>query len=300
MSYSVSAKSLEERLYIKPAHIPFVVISGLILLSFAFAVYHGFISHALPDWSAYTCVILFGISFLVYTFVAPKNYTVGFLVSLLPYLAAWDVAYMTKVWPIVYVAAFGAIAYVIQFFDTMNHDTKNYKGDGALSLLIWQMAFLRIFFGFNETGHFVEKLFAGDQWFGILVSVFTKYGLADNTSFFVVLAGCTELLIAIGIGMGLFTRFAGALGVVYIFVANSFGQHHLNGYTWSSRAISDQIGRGGWEYVALLIVFFGSFMIYGAGKFSLDRYLISKGLMPKFLLPFCITKATQEELLEKK
>ncbi|WP_281397319.1 hypothetical protein [Brenneria izadpanahii] len=36
---------------------------------------------------------------------------------------------------------------------------------------------------------------------------------------------------------------------------------------------------------------FGSAMLSEAGKFSVDGWLISRGKMPKALLPLCVTKA---------
>jgi hypothetical protein len=60
----------------------------------------------------------------------------------------------------------------------------------------------------------------------------------------------------------------GRWGVIYILSANQYGGHFFNGYTWNARA-SGGLGNGGWEYILLLIIFFGSFSISGAGKFSI-------------------------------
>lgn len=279
-----------ERQYLHARYIPNKLVSLLIFGAVLTAIYCGFVSHQLPDWSAYTTVLLFLISFLISIIVTPKEFSVGFLTSLLPFVIAWRIGAMTNVAPVMVAGTIGCIGFVAQYFDCMQNDVSHYKTDGWFGDLQWQMTLVRIYFGFNEVGHCTEKLFAGDAWFHRLVEVFARYGLTDGTSGFVIFAGLCELALAIGIGCGLLTRLAGLGGVLYILGANQYGGHFFNGYTWNARA-SGGLGNGGWEYILLLVVFFGSFVVSGGGKFSLDHWLISRGLMPKFLLPFCLTKA---------
>lgn len=291
--YSPTENMINERNYLKPRFVPHQIISVLIFFTLVVAVYSAFISHQLPDFSAYTTVILFFISLLLNVLVTPKNFTVGFLTSLLPFLIGWRIGAMTGVVPIMVISPIAFIFILAQFFDCMINDHKHYRKDGRLGNLQWQMTFIRIYYGFNEVGHCTEKLFAGNASFHHLQDVFANYGLHSNTTFMVILAGLIELAVAIGLGMGFLTRLAGAGGVIYILTANSYGGHFFNGYTWNSKP------NGGWEYILLIIVFFGSCAIGGAGKFSIDGWLISKGLMPKWLLPLCLAKNGRDELLQK-
>lgn len=278
-------KTTPERLYLKPTHVPNSLVSVLIALTLLTALYCGFYTKQLPDYSAYTTVILLLISLVISLWVTPKNFTVGFLTSLLPYMIGWRIGAMNNIAIMMTVAPFALAAFVGQFIDCVHNDWVHYKGDGWFGNMQWQMTLVRIYFGFNWTGHFTEKLFAGSGSFHHLTDVFYHYGLTNHTALFVIIGGLVEFAVGLGVGMGLFTRLAGFGGLAYVLVANFFGGHFFNGYTWNSKP------NGGWEYILLLVVFFGSFMMSGGGKFSLDGWLISRGLLPKFLLPLCVTKA---------
>lgn len=276
--------------FLKPTRMPNGLTSVLILLTLCVAAWAAFAANLLPDFARYTCVILFLVALLVSIWVTPKNFCIGFLVSLYCYLIGWRIGAMLNVAVIMYVAPLAFIALVAQLIDCIHNDWIHYKGDGWFGNMQWQMTIVRIYFGYNWVGHFTEKLFAGQASFAHLEQVFFNYGLTSHTAFFVVLGGLTEFAVGLGVGMGLFTRLAGFGGLAYVLVANAFGGHMANGYTWNSKP------NGGWEYILLLLVFFASFMLSGGGKFSIDRWLISKGLMPKRLLPLCLTKAGRETL----
>ncbi|XBS71720.1 DoxX family protein [Acerihabitans sp. KWT182] len=279
------AKTTDDRFYSKPTRVPNSLVSVLIALTLLTALYCGFFTKQLPDFSAYTATLLLLLSLVISIWVTPKNFTVGFLTSLLPYMIGWRIGAMLNIGLIMTVAPFAFAAFVGQFIDCIHNDWTHDKADGWFGNMQWQMTLVRLYFGFNWTGHFTEKLFAGQGSFNHLVQVFYNYGLTGHTAFFVILGGLVELSIAIGVGMGFLTRLAGFGGLAYVLVANFFGGHIFNGYTWNSKP------NGGWEYILLLVVFFGSFMLSGAGKFSIDGWLISRGLMPKFLLPLCVTRA---------
>ena len=290
---------IEELEYVKPRFVPNTLISGLVLLALLVAIYCGFISKQLPDFSAYSTVILLFISFIICVTVTPKNYAVGFLTSLLPFVIAWRVGAMNNVTPVMAISSVGMFFFAIQFFDCMRNDQKNYKKDGGLGDIQWQMTVVRIYFAFNEVGHCTEKLFAGMGSFQNLEQAFIRYGLHSNTAGYVIFAGLCELALAIGLGFGFLTRLAGLGGFLYILSVNQFGGHFFNGYTWNIRA-SGGLSNGGWEYILLLLVFFGSFILSGGGKFSLDYWLIRRNLMPSFLTPLCLSKAAREDIIAKK
>ena len=283
-----TTNTINERIYLKPAYVPNSLVSVLILVTLCVSIYCGFITKQLPDFSAYTTVLLLILSLAINIVITPKNFSVGFLTSLLPYLIGWRIGAMLNIPLIMYVAPFALVAFIGQFIDCIHNDWVHCKDDGWFGNMQWQMTLVRIYFGFNWTGHFTEKLFAGTGSFHHLEQVFFNYGLTGNTAFFVILGGLVELAIAIGVGMGFLSRLAGFGGLAYVLVANYFGGHFFNGYTWNSKP------NGGWEYILLLVIFFGSFIMSGSGKFSIDRWLISRGWMPKFLLPLCLTKAGRE------
>ena len=291
----VSQKSINELTYLKPRYVPDKLISAIVFIALLIAIYCGFISHQLPDFSAYTTTLLLLISLVICPTVMPRNFSVGFLTSLLPFAIAWRVGAMNDVKPIMVICSIGMFFFAIQFFDCMRNDQNHYKKDGWLGDMQWQMTFVRIYFAYNEVGHCTEKLFAGNDSFQHLEQVFYRYGLHTNTGSYVIFAGLCELALAIGLGFGFLTRLAGLGWFLYILSGNQYGGHFFNGYTWNIRA-SGGLSNGGWEYILLLLVFFGSFVISGAGKFSVDRWLIDRHLMPSFLIPCCLSKAGREAL----
>ncbi|WP_435637069.1 DoxX family protein [Carnimonas bestiolae] len=80
-------------------------------------------------------------------------------------------------------------------------------------------------------------------------------------------AGIVEFSLAISVGLRLLTRAGGLLGVIYFLIATVvFGGEWSSGYRWNTP-------NGGWEYVLLILVVFGSTAYVDAGKFSLDGWL---------------------------
>lgn len=291
-----SKRLIDEQIYMKPKYVPNALVSALVFIALFVSMYCAFISKELPDFAAYTTVLLFLLSFIISVAVTPRNFAVGFLTSLLPFVIAWRIGAMTGVLPVMIAGTAGIFGFIAQFLDCVRNDQIHDRADGWFGDLQWQMTLVRIYFGFNEVGHCTEKLFAGNSWFNRLVEVFAHYGVTSYTGGYVVFAGLCELSLAIGIGCGFMTRLAGIGGVIYILNANQYGGHFFNGYTWNARA-SGGLGNGGWEYIMLLVVFFGSFAISGGGKFSVDRWLIRRNLLPRFLLPLCISKAGREQYL---
>lgn len=278
----------QEVSFLKPVRISNMLVSALVLLTLCVTVWAAFSAGQLPDYARYTSVLLLLVSLIISLWITPRNFCIGFLISLFCYLIAWRIGAMLKVDIIMDVAPLAFLAFIAQFIDCMRNDWVHYKGDGWFGNLQWQMTLIRIYFGFNWVGHFTEKLFAGEASFNHLSQVFYNYGLTSYTGLFVVIAGLTEMAVGIGVGMGLFTRLAGFGGMAYVLIANFFGGHMANGYTWNSKP------NGGWEYILILVVVFGSFMLSGAGKFSIDNYLIKKGFLPKILRPLCVTQSSNE------
>lgn len=250
---------------------------GVTLLA---AVYSSWVAHSLPDFAAWTAPILLLIAMLSALLISPRVFAVGYLISLLTFLIAWRIAVMNDAQALVWIASVTSLVLLAQLIDCVVGDWRRNLGvPGAwFGTLVWQATIVRMYFGLNEIGHGTEKIFAGMGSFHHLVDIFQSLGLGSIAPVFVVLAGLTELLLALTVGLGLLTRLGGFIGLGYFLVATvGFGGEWARGYSWATP------GGGGWEYVMMLLVVFGSVMLSGAGKFSLDGWLLSRDLIPKWL-----------------
>jgi putative oxidoreductase len=253
-----------------------------IAATLAASVYCSWIDHSLPDFAAWSSTLWLVVALLSAIVITPRVFTVGFLVSLLPFLIAWRVAVMNDAQVMVWVASIAVIPLILQFIDCVISDWQRNRGKSAawLGTLLWQATIVRMCFGLNEVCHCTEKIFAGLGSFHTLEHGFQGLGIAHGAAAFVVLGGLTELASAISVGLGLFARLGAAVSLVYFLVATlGFGGEWTRGYAWATA------GGGGWEYVMLLLVVFGGVMMTGAGKFSLDGWLLQRGALPKRLVP---------------
>lgn len=236
----------------------------------------------LPDWSRWTASVLMLVAFLFNAFVMRLAIRAGYLISMLCFLTSWRVAAMNNAWAIEIVCFVTFLVMIVQFAGMVVKNWKTHGITGFTEALMWQLAVARMYFGMNEVGHSVEKIFAGQASHDNLVHIFTTLG-TPVPNIFVTLAGLIEFALAFGVGCGFLTRLAAAGGILYFLIATvPFGGEWLHGYAWGDR---------GWEYIALLIVFYGSLLFSGGGRFSLDAWLIERRLMPKCLFPFCGPKS---------
>lgn len=267
---------------LKPSVVPQWLAVIAIAATLAASVYCSWVDHSLPDFAAWSSMLWLVVALLSALLITPRVFTVGFLVSLLPFLIAWRVAAMNNARVLQWVASIAFIALVAQLIDCIATDWKRNRGrPGAwLGTLLWQATLVRLYFGLNELGHSTEKIFAGMDSFHALEKGFQGFGLTHTAAIFVVLGGLTELVSAISVGLGLYARLGAFISLGYFLVATvGFGGEWARGYAWATA------GGGGWEYVMLLLVFFGSVMLSGAGKFSIDGWLLQRGAVPQRLLP---------------
>lgn len=253
-----------------------------ICATLAASVYCSWIDHSLPDFAAWSSTLWLMVALLSAVLITPRVFTVGFLVSLLPFLIAWRVAVMNDARVLIWVASFAFIPLLLQFIDCVISDWQRNRGHSAawLGTLLWQATIVRMCFGLNELCHATEKIFAGMGSFHTLEHGFQGFGITHGVAAFVVLGGLTELASAISVGLGLFARLGAFVSIGYFLVATlGFGGEWTRGYAWATA------GGGGWEYVMMLLVVFGGVMMTGAGKFSIDGWLLQKGALPKLLVP---------------
>lgn len=249
------------------------------------SVYCSWVDHSLPDFAAWSSTLWLVVALLSAVLITPRVFTVGFLISLLPFLIAWRVGVMNDARILIWVASIAVIPLIAQFIDCVISDWQRNRGRPAawLGTLLWQATIVRMCFGLNELCHSTEKIFAGMGSFQTLEHGFQGLGIAHGAAVFVVLGGLTELASAISVGLGLFARLGAFVSLGYFLVATlGFGGEWGRGYAWATA------GGGGWEYVMMLLVVFGGVMMTGAGKFSIDGWLLQRGALPKMLVPLAV------------
>ncbi|GBR34769.1 DoxD-like family protein [Komagataeibacter oboediens DSM 11826] len=265
---------------LRPRYIPYWPLWLGLAACVVAMVWSSFIVPVIPDFACLSTIGLDGLALAMTVMVMPRHFVIGFLASLLPFMISWRVAAIHGSVPGMATSTVAFMIYLMLYVDCMVHD----RAAGWNDHLQWQTATIRIYFGFDMVGHFAEKLFAGVHSFHHMEQVFVGFGFPPDGQA-VIAGGLCELSVAIGVGMGVLTRLAGIGGTLYYLIANHYGRHFGDGFTWNNAPV------GGWEYPMLMIVAFASFAIAGAGKFSIDGWLIAHGWMPRFLLPLCVSDA---------
>jgi putative oxidoreductase len=124
------------------------------------------------------------------------------------------------------------------------------------------LTFIRIYVGLMFVPHFGSHILGGPYQFNIYTLYFASLGL-HMPALQVVLAGSVELISAIGLVLGLFTRPVAVLGSVYLLLSMLWGGHFQIGYVWA-------LPQGGYEFGAFWAVVIAVFAVRGAGPLSVD------------------------------
>lgn len=282
---TVEGASASDYAQLKPSTMPHSVSLVGLTATLLAAVYCGWGNHALPDFAAWSSTLWMGVALLSAVLITPRVFAPGYLLTLSAFLLAWRVAAMNDAQVMVWVASIAAIPIFLQFVDCALSDLRRDRSKpGAwLGTLLWQATLVRMYFGLNELCHSAEKIFAGMGWFHKLEAGFQGFGLGEMAAAFVILGGLIEFASAVSVGLGLFARLGAFFSLIYFLVATvGFGGEWSRGYAWASP------GGGGWEYVMLLMIVFGGVMMTGAGKFSLDGWLLHRRLIPRRLVPLAV------------
>ncbi|MDB6013161.1 MAG: putative oxidoreductase [Gammaproteobacteria bacterium] len=125
------------------------------------------------------------------------------------------------------------------------------------------LTFIRIYVGLMFVPHFGSHILGGPYQFNIYTLYFASLGL-HMPAMQVVLAGVIELITAIGLTLGLFTRPVALLGSVYLLMSMLWGGHFQIGYVW---ALPD----GGYEFGVVWAVMIAVFAVLGGGPLSVDN-----------------------------
>jgi putative oxidoreductase len=138
------------------------------------------------------------------------------------------------------------------------------------------LTFIRIYVGLMFVPHFGSHILGGPFQFMIYTLYFESLGI-QMPAFQVALAGSIELITAVGLTLGLFTRPVALLGSVYLLMSMLLGGHFHIGYVW---ALPD----GGYEFGVFWAVMVAVFAVLGGGRYSIDRELWQSG-SARHLLP---------------
>jgi putative oxidoreductase len=125
------------------------------------------------------------------------------------------------------------------------------------------LAFIRIYVGLMFVPHFGSHILGGPYQFKIYTLYFASLGL-HLPAMQVVLAGSVELIAAIGLVLGLFTRPIALLGSVYLLLSMLWGGHFQIGYVWA-------LPEGGYEFGVFWAAMIAVFAVVGGGPLSVDN-----------------------------
>ena len=127
------------------------------------------------------------------------------------------------------------------------------------------LTFIRVYVGLMFTPHFASHILGGPYQFKIYTLYFASLGL-PMPAMQVLLAGSIELLSAIGLVLGLFTRPVALLASVYLLMSMLWGGHFQIGYVWA-------LPGGGYEFGLFWAVIIAVFVVLGGGQNSIDSKL---------------------------
>jgi putative oxidoreductase len=131
-----------------------------------------------------------------------------------------------------------------------------------VSLNASALMFIRVYVGLMFVPHFGSHILGGPFQFEIYTLYFGSLGL-HMPAMQVALAGSVELICAIGLTLGLFTRPVALLGSVYLLMSMLWGGHFQIGYVWA-------LPEGGYEFGVFWAVMVAVFAVLGGGPLSVD------------------------------
>src|ERR1700704_3965768 len=125
------------------------------------------------------------------------------------------------------------------------------------------LTFIRVYVGLMFVPHFGSHILGGPFQFNIYTLYFASLGLHLPAAQ-VLLAGSVELITAIGLVLGLFTRPVALLGSVYLLLSMLWGGHFHIGYVWA-------LPEGGYEFGVFWAAMVAVFAVLGGGPLSVDN-----------------------------
>lgn len=133
------------------------------------------------------------------------------------------------------------------------------------SINVAALTFIRTYVGLMFVPHFGSHVLGGPFQFKIYTLYFASLGL-QMPAIQVLMAGSVEIISAIGLVLGLFTRPVALLASVYLVLSMLWGGHFHIGYVW---ALPD----GGYEFGLFWAVIIAVFAVVGGGPLSVDSFI---------------------------
>jgi putative oxidoreductase len=127
-----------------------------------------------------------------------------------------------------------------------------------VSLNASALLFMRVYVGLMFVPHFGSHILGGPFQFNIYSLYFASLGM-PLPAMQVALAGSIELIAAVGLTLGLFTRPIALLGSVYLLMSMYLGGHFQIGYVWA-------LPEGGYEFGVFWAVMIAVFAVLGASQ----------------------------------
>jgi putative oxidoreductase len=131
------------------------------------------------------------------------------------------------------------------------------------SLNALALTFIRVYVGLMFVPHFGSHILGGSYQFKIYTLYFESLGIYMPAAQ-VALAGTIELISAVGLALGLFTRPVALLGSVYLLMSMLLGGHFQIGYVWA-------LPNGGYEFGVFWAAMVAVFAVAGGGPYAADR-----------------------------
>src|SRR5439155_24186646 len=139
---------------------------------------------------------------------------------------------------------------------------------------------IRIYVGFLFVPRFGGHILGGPFQFKIYTLYFESLGIFMPATQ-VALAGAIELVSAVGLTLGMFTRPVALLGSVYLLMSMLLGGHFQIGYVWA-------LPEGGYEFGVFWAAMVAVFAVLGGGRNSADGQLWrsepARRLLPSLVL----------------
>ena len=127
------------------------------------------------------------------------------------------------------------------------------------------LMFIRVYVGLMFVPHFGSHILGGPFQFKIYTLYFESLGIF-MPAMQVALAGAIELVSAVGLTLGMFTRPVALLGSVYLLMSMLLGGHFQIGYVWA-------LPEGGYEFGVFWAIMIAVFAVLGGDRYSADREL---------------------------
>jgi putative oxidoreductase len=141
------------------------------------------------------------------------------------------------------------------------------------------LTFIRVYVGLMFVPHFGSHILGGPFQFQIYTLYFASLGIPMPAAQ-VALAGAVELISAVGLTLGLFTRPVALLASVYLLMSMLLGGHFQIGYVWA-------LPNGGYEFGVFWAAMIAVLAVLGGGPYAADRKLWqsepARRLLPSFV-----------------